>query len=60
MGEILGLFPIVKQRLREDVLVLSKHSQRGAEKHLKNSLGTRRNGYKVTASKFRLEIREGF
>lgn len=59
MGETLGLFPIVKQRLREDVLVLSKHSQRGAEEQLKNSLGMRRNGYKMTASKFKLEIGEG-
>lgn len=59
-GETRGLFLMVEQRLVEDVLVLSKDRQRGAEEQLKNSLGTRRNGYKMAVSKFCLEIGEGF
>lgn len=60
MGETFGLFSIVEQMLRKDVLVLSKQSQRGEKEQPKNSLGTRRNTWKMTASKFKLEIGEDF
>lgn len=60
VGETPGLFLVVEQRLAEDEPVLSKDSQRGAEEQLKNSLGTRRNGYEMTVSKFWLETGEGF